>query len=95
MVMGYVMISIIDIIETPFDGPKLFWFEQLEWSIIYIIRIAPKIHQWHLAVYGGNPSELNANLLVQLPVWFSSSILSPDQIRVKVNSSNPSLCHMM
>ena len=93
--MGYVMISIIDIIETPFDGSELFWFEQLEWSIISIILIASKIHQWHLAVYGGNPSELNANLLVQLPMWLSSSILSPDQIRVKVNSSNPSLYHMM
>ena len=47
---------IIDIIETPFDGPELFWFRQLEWSIINIILIAPKIYQWHLAVYGGNLS---------------------------------------
>ena len=78
MVMGYVMISIIDIIETPFDGSELFWFEKLEWLIIKIILITPKIHQWHLAVYDGNPSELNANLLVQLPVWLSSSILSLD-----------------
>ena len=95
MVMGYVMISIINIIETPFDGSELFWFEQLEWLIILIILIAPKIHQWYLAVYGDNPLELNANVLVQLPVWLTSSILRPDQIRVKVNSSNPSFCHMM
>ena len=80
---------IIDIIKTPFDGSELFWFRQLEWSIIKIILIAPKIHQWHLAVYDGNPSELKMNLSVQLPVWLSSSIMSPDWIRVKVNSSNP------
>ena len=80
---------IIDIIETPFDGSELFWFRQLEWSIIKIILIAPKIYQWHLAVYGDNPSKIKMNLLVQLPVWLSSSIMSPDWIRVKVNSSNP------
>ena len=80
---------IIDIIETPFDGSELFWFRQLEWSIINIILIALKIHQWHLAVCGGNPSELKMNLSVQLLVWLSSSIMSSDWIRVKVNSSNP------
>ena len=36
---------IIDIIKTPFDGPELFWFRQLEWLIIKIILIALKIHQ--------------------------------------------------
>ena len=68
MVMGYVMISIIDIIETPFDGSELFWFEQLEWLIIQIILTTPKIYQWYLTVYGGNLSELKMNLSVQLPV---------------------------
>ena len=59
---------IIDIIETPFNGPELFWFRQLEWLIIKIILIAPKIHQWYLAVYDGNPSEMKMNISMQLPV---------------------------
>ena len=83
------MISIIIINETPFDGSEFFWFIQLEWLIIKIILITLKIHQWHLAVYGDNPSKLKVNLSVQLPMWLGSSILSSDRIRVKVNSSNP------
>ena len=94
MVLGYIAISVIDIIEIPSDGSEHFWFRQLVWSIIQIILIAPKIHQWHLAAYGGNPSELKMNLLVQLSMWLSSSILSPDRIRVKVISSNPNFHHM-
>ena len=62
--------------------------DNLEWSIINIILIASKIYQWHLAVYGGNPSEMKMNLSMQLPVWLSSFIMSPDWIKVKVNSSN-------
>ena len=56
------MIFIIDIIETLFDGSELFRFIQLEWSIIKTIIIDPKIYQWHLEIYGGNPSKLNMNL---------------------------------
>ena len=36
-------------------------------------------------VYGGNPSEMKMNLLVQLSVWLSSSIMSPDWIRLRWN----------
>ena len=68
--------------------------DNLKWSIIKIILIAPKIHQWHLAAYGGNPSESKVNLLVQFLVWLCSSTLSPDRIRVKVISSNPNIHHM-
>ena len=64
MIIGYVMISINDNIETSFDGSELFQFIQLESSIIKTILIDPKIHQWHLVVYGGNPLELKTNLSV-------------------------------
>ena len=83
------MIFIIDIIETPFHGSELFWFIPLEWLIIKIILIAPKIYQWHLAVYGGNLPELKVNLSMQLPMWLGSSTMSPNRIRVKMNSWNP------